>query len=64
MGGGQEGKLLASVVTESMAVTQPVAVTWKCAGRCLSGVGVEVVGGDQVEEVLRTTVAGKYLVAP
>lgn len=64
LGGGEEGKLLASIATESQAVAQPVAVRWKCAGRCVSGVGVEVVGGEQVEEVLRTTVSGKYLVAP
>lgn len=65
---GAEEKLLASVTTEGTfaAVPQPIAVGWKVVGRCVSGVGVEVVGveGGGVEDVVRATVAGKYLVAP
>lgn len=61
---GEEGKVLASVSTEGTAVAQPVAVRWKVAGRNVSKVGIEVLGGEQVEEMLRSTVSGKYLVAP
>jgi len=61
-----EGKLLASLTTESQATAQPVAVRWRVVGRTVSAVGVEVVGqgGSKVEEVRRATVTGKYLVAP
>lgn len=63
---GVEGKVLAAVSTEGTAVAQPVAVRWKVVGRSVSRVGVEVVGeaAEQVEEVRRSTVSGKYLVAP
>lgn len=63
---GVEGKLLASVQTEGVAVPQPVSVRWKVVGRTVSAVGVELVGedGDVVEETRRETSAGKYLVAP
>ncbi|ORY85956.1 Muniscin C-terminal mu homology domain-domain-containing protein [Leucosporidium creatinivorum] len=61
---GEEGKVLASVSTEGTAVAQPVAVRWKVVGRNVSKVGIEVIDGEQVEELLRSTVSGKYLVAP
>ena len=62
--GTKEEKLLASVTTDGTAVPAPIAVGWKVVGRCISAVGVEVVGEEEVEDVVRTTVAGKYLVAP
>ncbi|KAM0786147.1 hypothetical protein ACM66B_006955 [Microbotryomycetes sp. NB124-2] len=63
------GKLLASLTTEGTAVPQPVAVSWRARGRTVSQVGLEVVGGgvgvvDSIEEVQRSTVAGKFLAAP
>lgn len=55
------------VKTEGTATPQPVAVRWKVIGKTVSGVGVELVGdggGEEVvEEVRRSTVAGKYLVS-
>lgn len=67
--GTGEEKLLASLNTEggNAAVPQPVVVRWKVEGRNVGIVGVELVGeenGAVVQEIRRSTVSGKYLVAP
>lgn len=61
----EDKKLLALMMTDGAASPQPVAVKWKVVGATVSRVSVEIVGGQQqVEEIVRTSVAGKYLVAP
>lgn len=64
----EEKKLLAMIATDGTAVAQPVAVKWRAVGATVSRVGIELVGGggaqQQVDEIVRTSVSGKYLVAP
>ncbi|KAK4703007.1 hypothetical protein P7C70_g3213, partial [Phenoliferia sp. Uapishka_3] len=58
-------KVLASVSTETAAIPQHIAVRWRVGGRTISTIGVEVVGGEnEVEDTLRETLSGKYLVGP
>ncbi|GAA5839022.1 hypothetical protein JCM9279_002570 [Rhodotorula babjevae] len=62
-----EGKLLASLVTtaEGGAPAQPgnVAVHWVVRGATAGRIGVERVGGGELDEVRRETTSGKYLAA-
>ncbi|GAA6015449.1 hypothetical protein JCM10207_008598 [Rhodosporidiobolus poonsookiae] len=61
---GAEEKLLASIQTEGTAQPTPVAVSWSVKGRTVGAVGVEVEGeGEEVVELRRETVSGKYLAA-
>lgn len=64
--GAVEGKLLASLTVEGGAVAQPgnVVAHWVVRGATAGGVGVEVIGGgDELAELRRETVSGKYLAA-
>jgi hypothetical protein len=64
--GGEEKKLLAMMSTDGTASPQPVAVKWRAVGATVSRVGVDLVSSSSLAlaEVVRTSIAGKYLVAP
>ncbi|KAK4052331.1 hypothetical protein OIO90_004412 [Microbotryomycetes sp. JL221] len=67
--GADGGKLLASLATEGKAVAQPIAVSWHVADSTVSNIDIELVGsgednGTSVVETVRSTAAGKFLVAP
>lgn len=61
-------KVLARFMVESQGSPGPVAAHWKISGASTSGVGLEIVGGSEVdesakfEEVVRSVVSGKHLV--